>query len=96
MGDLVRHNERFELLKKLESNIPEEQYEIEKKMYKLMEIEQADTLVLVKISFKKGIRQTQKTMRRNLKEKESNYPRILQGTQLQRPTLRRFLKEIPS
>ena len=47
MGDLIRHNERLEMLKKLEASIPEEQSEIEEKIYKLLEIEQADTLVVV-------------------------------------------------
>lgn len=48
MGDLVRHSERLELLKKIEESIPEEQAEIEERITKLMEIEQADTLVNVK------------------------------------------------
>ena len=48
MGDVVRHKERLEMLKKLENTIPEEQSEIEEKIHSLMEIEQADTLVIVK------------------------------------------------
>ncbi len=47
MGDLIRHQERLEMLKKIEESIPEEQAEIEEKISKLMEIEQADTLVIV-------------------------------------------------
>jgi hypothetical protein len=48
MGDVIRHKERLEMLKKLENTIPEEQAEIEEKIHVLMEIEQADTLVVVK------------------------------------------------
>ena len=47
MGDLARHQERLEMLKKIEESIPEEQAEVEEKIAKLMEIEQADTLVIV-------------------------------------------------
>lgn len=47
MGDLIRHQERLEMLKKIEESIPEEQAEVEEKISLLMEIEQADTLVVV-------------------------------------------------
>lgn len=47
IGDMKRHQERLEMLKKIEESIPEEQAEIEEKISKLMEIEQADTLVIV-------------------------------------------------
>lgn len=47
MGDLIRHQERLDMLKKIEESIPEEQAEVEEKIGKLMEIEQADTLVIV-------------------------------------------------
>ncbi len=48
MGDVVRHQERLDMLKKIEESIPEEQAEVEEKISKLMEIEQADTLVIVR------------------------------------------------
>ncbi len=35
------------MLKKIEESIPEEQAEVEEKITKLMDIEQADTLVIV-------------------------------------------------
>lgn len=50
MSDVIRHKERLELLKELESTIPEEQAEIEEKIQVIMEIEQADTLVIVRFN----------------------------------------------
>jgi len=50
LGDLIRHQDRLDMLKKMEESIPDEQAEVEEKINKLMEIEQADTLVIVIIS----------------------------------------------
>jgi len=47
MGNLATHQQRLETLKQIEQSIPEEQAEVEEKIAKLMEIEQADTLVIV-------------------------------------------------
>jgi len=47
LGDLIRHQDRLDMLKKMEESIPDEQAEVEEKINKLMEIEQADTLVIV-------------------------------------------------
>ena len=46
----TKHNERLNMLKKMEEDLPDEQIELEKNIMELMEIEQADELQEV-ISF---------------------------------------------
>ena len=40
----TKHNDRLNMLKKMEEDLPEEQKELEQKIIELMEIEQADEL----------------------------------------------------
>ena len=48
----AKHNERLNMLKKMEEDLPDEQKELENKIMELMEIEQADELQEVIIFYK--------------------------------------------
>jgi hypothetical protein len=45
----MKHQERLEMLRKIEESIPIEMKEVEDKLKEVLEIEQADELQLVKI-----------------------------------------------